>query len=128
MNGPDISAALDCQSLSVWQRGQEPCMAMQKAMEVCFIPSYVIYHIMYNKWCICLNRTCTAFKDENHTAYILCSLPTKLAEWLGNNHGDKLGIPALSHADWWQVGELYANYAILDNNLVPGKAAHLRTL
>jgi hypothetical protein len=50
-----------------------------------------------------------------------------MAEWIDYNHGDVLGIPALRHADWWQVGELYANYAILENNLVPGKAGHLRT-
>jgi hypothetical protein len=36
-----------------------------------------------------------------------------------------LGIPARSHADWWQVGELYANYVNLENNLVPGKAGNL---
>jgi hypothetical protein len=96
--GSDISAGLDGQSLPVPQRGQEPSMAMQEAMEICFIPCYIIYYIIYNKWCICLNGTSTAFKEENYTAFILCWLPTKLAEWIGNNHGDVLGIPALSHA------------------------------
>ena len=57
--------------------------------------------------------------------HLLCQLPTKLAEWIGYNHGDVLGILARSYADWWQVGELYANYAILENNLVPENAGHL---
>jgi hypothetical protein len=47
MNGPDISAALDCLSLPVQHRGQESSMAIQKAMEVCFIPCYIIYTISY---------------------------------------------------------------------------------
>jgi hypothetical protein len=81
MNGPDISAALDGQSLPVPQRGQEPSTAMQEAMEICFIPCFITSYIIYNKWCICLNGTRTAFKEENHTAFILRWLPTKLAEW-----------------------------------------------
>jgi hypothetical protein len=60
-------------------------------------------------------------------------LPTKLAEWIGNesanDHGDVLEIPARSHMGGRQVGEFYANYAILqvENNLplVPGKAGNL---
>jgi hypothetical protein len=55
---------------------------------------------------------------------ILRWLPTKLAEWIGDNYGDVLGIPARSLADGWQVGELNA---ILDNNLVSGTTGHLRT-
>ncbi len=44
-------------------------------------------------------------------------------------HGDVLEIPARSHMGGRQVGEFYANYAILqvENNLplVPGKAGNL---
>jgi hypothetical protein len=57
---------------------------------------------------------------------ILCWLPTKLAEWISDNHWDVLGIPARRNADgWqhWQVGELNV---ILENNVVPGTAGHLR--
>jgi hypothetical protein len=86
----------------------------------------IIYTISYTiSGVFFLNGTSTAFKEENHTAFILCWLPTKLAEWIGNNYRDMLGIPELSHADWWQVGELCANNAILKNILVPGKAGHL---
>jgi hypothetical protein len=55
---------------------------------------------------------------------ILRWLPTKLAEWIGDNYGNTLGIPARIHQDGWQVGEL--NH-ILENNLVPGTKGHLRT-
>jgi hypothetical protein len=60
-------------------------MAMQEAMEDCFLPCYIIYSIIYKKWCMCLSRTSTAFMEENHAAFILCWLqvPTKLAEWIG---------------------------------------------
>jgi hypothetical protein len=82
MNGPDISAVLDGQSLPVQQRGQEPSMAMQEAMEVCFIPRamlfYLPYHIIHMQyvaqWCQCINGT--ALEEENHTAFIFCWLPT----------------------------------------------------
>jgi hypothetical protein len=67
-------------------------------------------------------------KDENDTAFILCWLPTKMAEWIGDNHGGVLGIqglrlessaePGMLFQVWWQVGELFANNAILENNLV----------
>ena len=55
---------------------------------------------------------------------ILRWLPSKLAEWIGDNYGAALGIPPKHHADGWTVGELNA---ILDNNLVPGTHCHLRT-
>ena len=55
---------------------------------------------------------------------ILRWLPSKLAEWIGDNYGAALGIPPKQHADGWTVGELNA---ILDNNLVPGTHGHLRT-
>lgn len=55
---------------------------------------------------------------------ILRWLPTKLAEWIGDNYGNALGIPARTHPDGWQVGELNN---ILENNLVPGTNGHLRT-
>ena len=45
---------------------------------------------------------------------ILRWLPSKLAEWIGDNYGAALGIPPKHHADGWTVGELNA---ILDNNL-----------
>jgi hypothetical protein len=55
---------------------------------------------------------------------ILRWLPTKLAEWIGDNYGNALGIPARNHANGWTVGELNS---ILENNLVPGTKGHLRT-
>jgi hypothetical protein len=75
-------------------------MAMQEAMEVCFIPCYISFASFPQNW---LNGLAI-------NSY---------------NHGDVLGILARSYADWWQVGELYANYAILENNLVPENAGHL---
>ena len=55
---------------------------------------------------------------------ILRWLPSKLAEWIGDNYGPTLGIPPKRHAAGWTVGELND---ILDNNLVPGTKGHLRT-
>jgi hypothetical protein len=69
---------------------------------------------------------CNAAKDDQlagewiHYLYrtahpILRWLPTKLAEWIGDNYGDALGIPARNHANAWTVGELNN---IRENNLV----------
>ena len=55
---------------------------------------------------------------------ILRWLPSKLAEWIGDNYGAALGIPPRNDAAAWSVGELNA---ILENNLVPGTKGHLRT-
>ena len=55
---------------------------------------------------------------------ILRWLPSKLAEWIGDNYGPQLGIPPKSHADGWTVAELNA---ILEKNLVGGTKGHLRT-
>lgn len=55
---------------------------------------------------------------------ILRWLPSKLAEWIGDNYGPELGIPPRRHPDAWTVGELNG---ILDNNLVAGTQGHLRT-
>lgn len=55
---------------------------------------------------------------------ILRWLPTKLAEWIGDNYGPELGIAPKKNADGWTVGELNT---ILENNLVPGSKGHLRT-
>ena len=55
---------------------------------------------------------------------ILRWLPTKLAEWIGDNYGPDLGIAPKGNADGWTVGELNT---ILENNIVPGAKGHLRT-
>jgi hypothetical protein len=55
---------------------------------------------------------------------ILRWLPTKLAEWIGDNYGPDLGIAPRGNVDGWTVGELNT---ILENNLVPGAKGHLRT-
>lgn len=55
---------------------------------------------------------------------ILRWLPSKLAEWIGDNYGESLGILPRSDAAGWTVGELNT---ILENNLVPGTKGHLRT-
>lgn len=55
---------------------------------------------------------------------ILRWLPSKLAEWIGDNYGSELGIPQRRNADGWTVGELNS---ILENNLVAGTTGHLRT-
>ena len=56
---------------------------------------------------------------------ILRWLPSKLATWIGENFGQKLGIPPKCYAEW-TAGELNA---ILENNLVPshGGKGQLRT-
>ena len=48
---------------------------------------------------------------------ILRWLPSKLAEWIGDDYGAALGIPPRNDAAGWTVGELNA---ILENNIVPG--------
>ena len=52
-------------------------------------------------------------------------LPSKLAEWIGENYGQELQIPAKRDMEW-TAGELNA---ILENNLVPsqGGKGQLRT-
>jgi hypothetical protein len=56
---------------------------------------------------------------------ILRWLPTKLAAWISDNHGQELGIPPKGGLEW-TAGELNA---ILENNLVPsqGGKGQLRT-
>ena len=39
---------------------------------------------------------------------ILRWLPSKLAEWIGDNYGARLGFPLRRHADGWTVAELNA--------------------
>ena len=54
---------------------------------------------------------------------ILRWLPSKLAEWIGDNMRAELQIPAMTQAKW-TVGELNQ---ILANNLVPNcNGGHLR--
>ncbi len=89
----------------------------------------MLHVISYTISLVCLPKEDlkrTLPKEEKHAAFILCWLPAILAERIGNNHGDWLGIPARSHADQWHHN---ANYAICDseNNLVYGKEGHLRT-
>ena len=55
---------------------------------------------------------------------ILRWLPSKLAEWIGDNYGAALSIPLRNDAAAWSVGELNA---ILENNIVPGTKGHLST-
>jgi hypothetical protein len=109
MNGPDISvrAILDGLSLPVQHSHARGNGGMLHVI------SYTISLVYLPKED--LKRTLP--KEEKHAAFILCWLPTILAERIGNNHGDLLGIPVtvLSHADQWQVGEhYYANYAICE--------------
>jgi hypothetical protein len=56
---------------------------------------------------------------------ILRWLPSKLAAWISDNHGQELGIPPKGGLEW-TAGELNA---ILENNLVPshGGKGQLRT-
>ena len=56
---------------------------------------------------------------------ILRWLPSKLAVWISDNHGQELGIPPKGGLEW-TAGELNA---ILENNLVPshGGKGQLRT-
>ena len=55
---------------------------------------------------------------------ILRWLPSKLAEWIGDNFSQSLNIAPKANADKWDVGELND---ILENNLVAGATGHLRT-
>jgi hypothetical protein len=66
MNGPNISASLDAQPVP--QRWQVPSMAMQEAVEICYIMRYITYYIrlyiIFNNWCVCLGGTRTALKGR----------------------------------------------------------------
>ena len=55
---------------------------------------------------------------------ILRWLPSKLAEWIGDNYSMELRIPPKIDRAKWSVAELNA---ILENNLVPCTGGHLRT-
>ena len=48
---------------------------------------------------------------------ILRWLPSKLAEWIGDNYGAALGIPPKHHADGWTVGELNAIHIPFSSNV-----------
>ena len=50
-------------------------------------------------------------------------LPTKLAEWIGLNLGDELGIPQ-KQGSLWTASELNA---IITGNLIGGDHGHLQT-
>ena len=54
---------------------------------------------------------------------VLRWLPTKLAEWIGSNLGDELGIPQ-KQGSLWTASELNA---IITGNLVGGDHGHLHT-
>ena len=60
------------------------------------------------EWVTYNYRTC-------HSIQVLRWLPSKLAEWIGDNKRAELQIPAMTQ-DKWTVGELNQ---ILANNLVP---------
>ena len=54
---------------------------------------------------------------------VLCWLPTKLAEWIGENLSEELRIPPKNEAKW-TAAELNT---ILINNVVRGPHGHIRT-
>ena len=54
---------------------------------------------------------------------VLRWLPTKLAEWIGSNLGDELGIPQ-KQGSLWTASELNA---IITGNLIGGDHGHLQT-
>jgi hypothetical protein len=57
----------------------------------------------------------SSHREDRKSHPIVRWLPSKLAEWIGENYGQQLQIPPKRNLEW-TAGELNA---ILENNLVP---------
>ncbi len=101
----------------------------ERSAWTCIFSSLHAWMSLQTNWMSCVQMICSLLQRglsipcKSHP--ILRWLPSKLAAWISDNHGQELGIPPKGGLEW-TAGDLNA---ILKNNLVPSQGGHgqLRT-